>query len=92
MAKSKTPAKRARQSEMRRKNNMSQKSAMKTVLTKFELAIADKNMTEAENQLVLASSKMDKTAAKGIIHKNKVARKKSQLARKLNSLIKAQDL
>lgn len=92
MAKSKTPAKRARQSEMRRKGNMSQKSAMKTVIKKFESAIVDKNITEAENQLVSACSKMDKTAAKGIIHKNKAARKKSRLTRKLNSLVKAQDL
>lgn len=88
VAKSKTPAKRARLAEKRRISNMSKKSAMKSVIKKFETAVADKNISEAEVKLVTASSIIDKQAGKGIIHKNKAARKKSRLAKKLNALAK----
>lgn len=86
MAKSKTPLKRARRAEARRLRNASQKSAMKTAIKKYEKALADKNIQEAQERLVSATSLIDKTAAKGIIHKNKAARKKSRLAQKLNKL------
>ncbi|MEW8987659.1 MAG: 30S ribosomal protein S20, partial [Bacillus sp. (in: firmicutes)] len=33
-----------------------------------------------------AASKLDKAAGKGLIHKNAAARKKSRLAKKINSL------
>lgn len=59
---------------------------MKTAIKKYEKALADKNIQEAQERLVSATSLIDKTAAKGIIHKNKAARKKSRLAQKLNKL------
>ena len=86
MAKSKTPLKRAKRAEARRLRNAAQKSAMKTAIKKYEKALADKNIQEAQERLVSATSLIDKTAAKGIIHKNKAARKKSRLAQKLNKL------
>lgn len=87
MAKSKTPQKRALTAEKRRASNASQKSVMKTVIKKFDAAIAEKNTSEAQARLVTASSVIDKTAGKGIIHKNKAARKKSRLAKKLNTML-----
>lgn len=86
MAKSKTPAKRARVAEKNRQRNISKKSAMRTAIKRFEVAVADKNIAEAEEKLVIASSVIDKNAARGIIHKNKAARKKSRLAKKANQI------
>ncbi|MGE5396531.1 MAG: 30S ribosomal protein S20 [Chitinophagales bacterium] len=88
MAKSKTPAKRVLTAEKSRERNIAKKSAMKTEVKKFEAAIAEKNIDNAENIFVSAASIIDKNAGKGIIHKNKAARKKSQLAKKLNQLAK----
>ncbi|MGI6549996.1 MAG: 30S ribosomal protein S20 [Syntrophomonadales bacterium] len=86
MAKSKTPMKRARTAKERQISNMSKKSAMKTAIKKFEAAVADQNRSEAEVKLVAATSIIDKNAGRGIVHKNKAARTKSRLAKKLNSL------
>lgn len=86
MAKSKTPMKRARTAERRQASNMSQKSAMRTAIKKFEAAVADKNRSEAEVRLVAATSIIDKNAGRGIVHKNKATRTKSRLAKKLNDL------
>lgn len=58
--------------------NKSSKTALKTVIKKV-----DAN-TNAET-VKAAVSAVDKAAAKGLIHKNAAARKKSQLAKKLNA-------
>ncbi len=86
MAKSKTPMKRARMAKIRQASNASKKSAMKTAIKKFEAAIADNNRSEAEARLIAAISIIDKNAGRGIVHKNKAARTKSRLAKKLNKL------
>jgi small subunit ribosomal protein S20 len=60
------------------------KSALKTAIKKAYIAIetnAD-NKTEAVN---LAVKKIDQATAKGIWHKNKAARSKSNLAKRLNA-------
>ncbi|HLX90520.1 MAG TPA: 30S ribosomal protein S20 [Puia sp.] len=41
---------------------------------------------EAGEKLVLVASQIDKLAKKGVIHKNKAANLKSQLAKKVNAL------
>ena len=56
------------------------KSNLKTVLKKADAATDDK-----EAVIRNAIKKVDQAAAKGIMHKNKAARKKSQLAKKLNA-------
>lgn len=55
------------------------KSNLKTVLKNTDTA------EDKEAAIRLAMKKVDQAAAKGIIHKNKAARKKSQLAKKLNA-------
>ncbi len=65
--------------------NKATKSALKTVLKKADIACA--NNTEDKTAVVTAAiKKIDQAAAKGIMHKNCAARKKSQLAVRLNSL------
>ena len=65
--------------------NKSIKSNLKTVLKKAEAAISSNAETKKETALS-AISTIDKACAKGIMHKNKAARKKSQLARKLGTI------
>ena len=60
------------------------KSALKTAIKKAYIAIENNadNKTEAVN---LAVKKIDQATAKGICHKNKAARSKSNLAKRLNA-------
>ena len=59
-------------------------SALKTEVKKANIAIENDNETKAEAVRV-AIKAIDKAAAKGVLHKNTAARKKSALARKLNA-------
>ena len=74
---------RLRQSETRRLNNRAIKSTIKTQIKKV-LALAKAASTEQlQEEYRLAVKKLDKAAAKRVIHPNLAARKKSQLARLL---------
>lgn len=66
------------------RNNMI-KSAYKTSVKKFEQAVENGNIEEAKTLLAEASKKIDQACSKGIIVKNTAARKKSNLAKKLNA-------
>lgn len=65
--------------------NKAVKSNLKTVVKKAAAAISSNEATKAE-AVRLAMKKIDQAAAKGIMHKNTAARKKSQLAVKLNAV------
>lgn len=67
------------------RNNMI-KSEYKTAVRKFEAAVSEGNKEKAEELLKLATKKIDGACSKGIIKKNTASRKKSNLAKKLNSL------
>ena len=60
------------------------KSAKKRVL--FEAAAVEGNRTEAEGTYKVAVKAIDKAAAKGLLHKNNAAHKKSALTLKLNNI------
>ena len=60
------------------------KSLMKTRIKKAEQAL-ESNDKEKVSIVRLALKQIDKTASKGIIHRNVAARKKSNLAKKLNT-------
>ena len=77
----KSAKKRVMIAEIRRERNMADKTKMKTQLKKFAAAVADGNKQAAERELVASVSILDKTAAKGVIHKNAAARRKSNLYR-----------
>ncbi len=66
------------------RNNMI-KSAYKTAIKKFETAVEAKDMKNAEVLFSEATRKIDQACAKGVIVKNTAARKKSNLAKKLNA-------
>ena len=62
------------------------KSALKTAVKKFEATVESGDKTAAQAALSFVTKKIDQAAAKGILHKNTAARKKSQLAAKLNAM------
>ncbi len=66
--------------------NRAAKSALKTELKKFDAVVAEGSKTEAEAGYKVAVKAVDKAAAKGLIHANKAAHKKSQLTIKLNAI------
>ena len=62
----------------------------KTVVALLALATAIESGAKDKAQLVNeAGQTIDKAAGKGVVHKNKAARKKSRLAKKLNAAAKA---
>lgn len=80
MANIKSAKKRVRVIETKTLRNKMVKSALKTSIKKANAAEgADK-----EAAVRAAIKKVDQACAKGILHKNAAARKKSQLAKKLN--------
>ena len=68
------------------RNNMI-KSEVKTASKKFEAAVLDGNKENAEKLFKDAVKKIDSACSKGIIKDNTASRKKSNLAKKLNTLV-----
>ena len=66
-------------------NNMV-KSAYKTAVKKFEQAVEAGNKEEATKLFSAATKKVDQACTKGVIVKNTAARKKSNMAKKLNAM------
>ena len=64
--------------------NKATKSALRTAIKKANVAV-DGNAADKQDAVKVAIKKIDQAAAKGLIHKNKASRKKSQLAKKLNA-------
>lgn len=60
-------------------------SELKTDIKKANLAI-DNKAEEKTEAVRVAMKRIDQASAKGILHKNTAARRKSALARKLNSI------
>ena len=77
--------KRMRTSEERRIRNRAVKSSVKTQLKKVNAAVAAGNVADSETEFRLAVQKLDKAAAKGVIHKNAAARTKSRLSARLKA-------
>jgi small subunit ribosomal protein S20 len=88
VAKSKTPAKRARIAEDNRLRNKAQKSKLKSNIKIYEASLSGDNVEAARENLIKVTSLIDKSVTKGVLHKNTAARKKSALAKKLNSIAK----
>ncbi len=66
--------------------NKADKSEMKTVIKKFEAALAEGDRAAAEVAHKNAVQIVDKAVSKGILHKNTAARKKSSMTLRLNKL------
>ena len=82
MANIKSAIKRAKLSKAQNLENASAKSALKTSIKRFEEALTT-DPDQAKQALRNASRSLDKAASRGLIHKNKAARKKSRLTKKL---------
>ena len=77
-----TPEKRDKTSKIRAARNKATKSALKTALKKAYVGGKDR-----ETVIRYAIKRVDQACAKGILHKNNAARKKSQLMRLLNKAV-----
>ncbi len=62
------------------------KSEYKTAVKRFEEALANNNVEEATKLFSVATKKIDQACTKGVIVKNTAARKKSNMAKKLNAV------
>ena len=82
----KSAKKRVLIAEARNARNKAEKSALKTAIKKFEGAAAEGNRTEADGAYKVAVKKVDQAVAKGILHKNTAAHRKSAMTLKLNQL------
>jgi small subunit ribosomal protein S20 len=84
MPHTKSAKKRLRQTQKRRLRNRATKKAIKTQVKKVLATAKTGNLDELRKELNTAAKKLDKAAAKRVIHPNLAARKKSQLARLVN--------
>ena len=74
------------QSKIAYEKNKANKTALKTVLKKFDAALESGDRTAAEAAYKLAVKAVDQAINKGIMNKNAAARKKSSLTLKLNAM------
>jgi len=82
---SKSAKKRVKTSKQRQARNLAAKKEIKKAFKAAERAIASKS-GEAGNLVRKAISVIDKAVQRGIIHKNKAARRKSRLILKYNKI------
>lgn len=86
MANIKSAKKRIKVTETKTLRNKMIKSALKTAVKKFEAVVTEGNKEDALVSYKDVAKALDMAASKGVIHKNKAAKKKSRLAIKLNAL------
>ena len=86
MANIKSQIKRIKTNEKARQRNKAVKSELRTHVRKFREALESGNVEEATAALRVATRKLDKAVAKGVIHKNQAANRKSAIAKKLDEL------
>ncbi|MHB1445655.1 MAG: 30S ribosomal protein S20 [Acidimicrobiales bacterium] len=85
MANIKSQIKRNRQNERLRERNKAVRSELKTRV-KNAVRAAEGGEDNTSESLRLAIKRLDKAAAKGIIHKNQAANRKSALVRRITGL------
>ena len=93
MANSKSALKRIKIAERNRLRNKAYRSAVRTLMKKYFLAIESYSSNPSEEQketinkaMSLAYSKIDKAVKRGVFHRNNGARKKARLAKALKNL------
>lgn len=72
----------AKRSAIRAQRNRSIKSSVKTKVTKFRRGIVE-GAEGVEELAVVAISALDRAVAKGVLHRNNAARRKSRLMKRL---------
>ena len=86
MANTPQARKRARQNDARRKHNHSLRSTMRTHVKKVIKALRAGDATKARAEFEIAVPQVDRVAGKGLIHKNRAARYKSRLNKRIRAL------
>jgi small subunit ribosomal protein S20 len=86
----KSQMKRNRTNEAARLRNKSAKSEIKTRI-KTALVSATYGAESSAEDLRMAVKRLDKAAARGIIHKNQASNRKSRLLRRINALSAASE-
>ena len=86
MANIKQQKKRIRLAAKQRLRNRHTKSTLKTLFKQLESEVAEKQGDEAAKTATFLTSRIDKAAAKGILHKNNAAHKKSRVQHTLAQL------
>lgn len=82
----KSAEKRNRQSEKRRLQNKSEKTAIRSSAKKVLMAAEGKDKAAADAALKDMIKRIDTAARKGVVKKNAAARKKSRMQRLINAL------
>ncbi|MBQ4052548.1 MAG: 30S ribosomal protein S20 [Clostridia bacterium] len=82
----KSAKKRVLVTETKSLQNKMLKSELKTLVKKFDAAVASGDKAVATEAYKLAVKKIDKAVGKSIIHKNTSNRKKSKMTAKLNKM------
>jgi small subunit ribosomal protein S20 len=85
MPHTKSAKKALRQDAKRRDRNRTVKKALKAQIKKFLAVLKDGTAEQKQAEFVACSKKLDKAAARRVIHPNAAARKKSQLALKIKA-------
>ena len=88
MANIKSSEKRVILSQKFAARNKAAKSLMKTNIKKFDTAVSGGDVEAAESAYKTAVKTVDRAATRGLVHKNKAARRKSQLTKQLNAVAK----
>jgi len=86
MANHRSAVKRDRQNKKRRMRNRINKSKMKGAIRKVEDALVAGSEEQAKEALKAAIPVIERTAAKGSIHKNNASRKISRLTRRVSRM------
>jgi len=86
MANIKSSSKRVLLSQKAAAKNKAGKTLIKTNTKKFDAAASGGDVAAATDAYKVAVKTVDRAATKGLIHKNKAARRKSALTKKLNAV------
>ena len=82
----KSAKKRVKVTEAKALRNQIFKSQMKTLIKKYDAAVAAGDRELATAAYKVAVKKIDQAVSHGILHKNNAARKKSAFTKKLNAM------
>ena len=86
MAHSLSSKKRIRQNATRRAINKIRMGFLKAQTRLFTDAVVAKDTSTAEAEFKKLTKRLDQTSAKGVMHKNQAARRKSRMQRQLNAI------
>lgn len=86
MPRTKSAERAARAAERKRARNLSVRSHVKRELSSAKATIEDEPQN-AVDEVKIAMRSLDKAVAKGVLHPNNAARRKSRLMKKLNSAV-----